>query len=90
LGGVGVGSSDVDVVVPLPSAVLLVGDNTERADAHDKKSCRWVSYQVQTRARGSDGDWTTKAVTRYPWVCTKHWWERALIGGSSGALCAGV
>ncbi|WP_420436986.1 hypothetical protein [Candidatus Poriferisocius sp.] len=81
------------VVVPLPSGVPLVGDSIERADAHDKKSCRWVSYQTQARARGADGEWTTKTVTRQRWVCTSvahtHRWEGAARWAGTHLACAG-
>ena len=80
-------------VVPVPASIPLIDDSTETASAHTQRSCTWEPTTVTTRTR-SGGEWVTSTVTRWRQVCVNvshtHWWERALIGGSSGYLCATV
>ena len=75
------------------AAITATAAASSVVSAHTQRSCSWTPYTVTTRAR-ENGEWVSRTVTRWCQVCVSvshtHWWERALIGGSAGWLCAGV
>lgn len=87
-------STSVPVVRDVPIIGDLIADGPS-ASAHVQQQCTtYTTYSYPTRHSMQNGGQPVP-ITRTICISVAHthprpWWKRALVGGSGGALCAGV